>query len=400
MISDSLLREIKGNLDNKKSDGTYKYERVILGAQGGEIAVSGSESRILNFCSNNYLGLSSHPDVVMAAESALKTHGFGMSSVRFICGCTDLHVELEKRISDFLLTEDSILFNSCFDANGGFFQSLLSEDDIIISASLNHASIIDGVRLCRAKKALYAYNDMADLKRVLLESSDRRIKVLVTDGVFSMEGDLAPLDAISALCEEHNALLVVDDSHATGVLGHHGRGTAELMGVHEKVDMFTGTLGKALGGATGGYISGKRELVDWFRNSSRPYLFSNSMAPAVVAGSIKSLDIVQSGEGEALRLALADNTRYFRECMRDIGFQIRDGLHPIVPIMLGEASVATGMADDLLSKEIYVIGFSYPVVPEGEARIRVQLSAIHSREQIDRAVSAFSQSGKSYGVLS
>ncbi len=394
---EALLRD---EISSKRLDGSYKSERILITAQDSEIKTKESEKTLLNFCSNNYLGLSNHPDVKESAQKAIKSHGFGMSSVRFICGTQDLHKELEDRLSRFLLTEDTILYNSCFDANGGLFQNLLNSEDVILSASLNHASIIDGVRLSKAKKMLYHYNDMDELNNRLEETHESRFKVVVTDGVFSMEGELASLDKIAKLCQDHEALLVVDDSHATGFIGDHGRGTGEYFGVHDQVDLFTGTLGKALGGATGGYISGKKRLIEWLRNTSRPYLFSNSLAPAIIGGAIKSIDIVESKEGNELMGRSKRNTEYFREEMSKKGFQIKKGIHPIVPIMVGAANVAKSMAEDLLKEGIYVTGFSYPVVPKGEARIRVQISATHTMDQIDKAINSFVKVGNKYRVIS
>ncbi|MDH4127386.1 MAG: glycine C-acetyltransferase [Spirochaetota bacterium] len=399
MINQVLKDLLSKNISEKISDGTYKKERIIKSPQDIEIKVDGFVKPLLNFCSNNYLGLANHPKIKEAAKSACDTHGFGMSSVRFICGTQDLHKNLENKISNFLQTEDTILYNSCFDANGGLFQNLLSSEDVIISASLNHASIIDGVRLCTAKRMIFNFDNMSELDNRLSEAKDCRVKMVVTDGVFSMEGELAKLDKISALCKKHNAMLVVDDSHATGFIGDNGRGTPEYFKVESDVDLYTGTLGKALGGATGGYISGNKDLIDWFRNTSRPYLFSNSLAPTVVAGAIESINIIKSDEGRKLRIKSKDNTHYFRESMKQNGFNIKDGIHPIVPIMLGDAKIATNMADDLLEERIYVIGFSYPVVPKNTARIRVQISAIHTKEQLDYAIESFVKLGKKYKVI-
>ncbi len=383
----------------KKNNGTYKVERIITSPQSSQININNKKEPLLNFCSNNYLGLSNHPEIISASKLAMDKYGFGMSSVRFICGTQNIHKELENKISQFLQTEDTILFNSCFDANGGLFQNLLSEGDVIISASLNHASIIDGIRLSRAKKIVYRYDDMNDLSKQLIESKNYRIKVVITDGVFSMEGELAPLDKIVSLCEKHQALLIVDDSHATGFIGENGQGTPEYFSVQNKIDLYTSTLGKALGGAIGGYISGHRSIIDWFRNTSRPYLFSNSLSPSLVAGAIKSIDIITSQEGNQLRKNLISNTNYFRNKMKKNGFQIKEGIHPIVPIMLGDEKISIQMASDLLSEGIYVIGFSYPVVPKNEARIRVQISAIHTKYQIDLAINAFVKIGKNYGII-
>ncbi|MBI5187260.1 MAG: glycine C-acetyltransferase [Nitrospinae bacterium] len=399
MFSAALEKWLLEKIGAKKKDGSYKTERVIAGPQGVEISLAGPAGHALNFCSNNYLGLSNHPKIKEAASRALESYGFGMSSVRFICGTQDLHKELEDAASRFLLTEDTILYSSCFDANGGLFENFLGPRDAIISASLNHASIIDGARLSKARRLVYRYDDAANLEARLREAEDSEIKVVATDGVFSMEGELAPLAEVAGLCEQYGALLVVDDSHAAGFIGENGRGTAEYSGVHEKVDLFTGTFGKALGGASGGYISGKREFIEWFRNASRPYLFSNSMPPPVAAGAIEALEIVSGPEGADRRRQCMENARYFREEMKSRGFKIKDGIHPIVPIMLGDARVAGGMAESLLDEGIYAAGFSYPVVPEWTARIRVQLSAAHHKEHIDRAIAAFEKTGRKFGAI-
>ena len=399
MISEKLKSLLSEGLKSKREDGTYKQERIITGPQGTEIHVKGVKGSLLNFCANNYLGLADNVEIKQAVRETLDRGGFGMASVRFICGTQDIHKELERAVSKFLNTGDTILFTSCFDANGGLFENFLTPDDVIISSSLNHASIIDGVRLCKAGRKMYRYDDMNGLEKELVESKNAGIRVVVTDGVFSMEGDLALLDKIAPLCEKYGALLVVDDSHATGFIGQKGRGTGEHFGVHERVDLYTSTFGKALGGASGGYISGKGELIEWFRNTSRPYLFSNTLAPSLAAGTLKALEIIGGQEGDRLRKALMENTRYFREEMKKKGFKIREGIHPIVPIMLGDAKTASGMAEDLLKEGIYVIGFSYPVVPKGAARIRVQISAAHSMKQLDRAVAAFEKHGQRYGVL-
>ncbi len=399
MLPKKLQTLLSQKLQEKRTDGTYKAERIIQGPQGPEISLADASKPVLNFCANNYLGLSNHPAIKEAAQKTLETHGFGMSSVRFICGTQDIHKELEQAVSAFLGTEDTILYTSCFDANGGLFENLLGAEDVIISASLNHASIIDGVRLCKAQRKVFQYDKLNELEECLLGSQTDGLKVVVTDGVFSMEGLLAPLDRIAPLCRKYGAILVVDDSHATGFMGENGRGTAEHCGVQEEVDLFTSTFGKALGGASGGYISGKKECVEWFRNCSRPYLFSNSLAPSLVGGALKALEIIRGEEGDTLRARLHENTRYFREKMMACGFRINESPHPIVPIMLGEATVAAGMAEDLLKEGIYVIGFSYPVVPKGAARIRVQISAAHTREQLDLAITAFERLGKRYGVV-
>jgi glycine C-acetyltransferase len=375
--------------------GLWKDERVITSPQGAEIAVGGRT--VVNFCANNYLGLSSHPDVIAAARRALDERGYGLSSVRFICGTQDRHKELEETISRFLGTEDTILYTSCFDANGGLFETLLGPEDAVISDELNHASIIDGVRLCKAQRYRYRNDDLDDLEARLKEAASARLRLIATDGVFSMDGVVARLDRICDLAERYDAMVMVDDSHATGFVGRTGRGTHEHRGCMDRVDVITSTLGKALGGASGGFTSGRKEIVDLLRNRSRPYLFSNTLAPPIVAGSLAALALLS--ESTALRDRLADNTRRFREGMTAAGFDIRPGDHPIVPIMLGEASLAVELAARLLDEGIYVIGFSYPVVPRGKARIRVQLSAAHTDDEIDRAIEAFSTVGRSLGVI-
>ena len=393
---DKLLKEIlQERMTEIRATGLYKEERVILTPQGSRVKVP--EGEVINFCANNYLGLSSHEEIVRAAEKGLQERGFGMSSVRFICGTQDIHKQLETRISEFLGTEDTILYGSCFDANAGLFETLLGEEDVVISDALNHASIIDGVRLSKANRKVYQHGDMADLEVQLKASSGLRIRMIATDGAFSMDGDLAPLDKICALAEKHNAVVMVDDSHATGFIGKGGRGTPEHFGVMDKVDIITSTLGKALGGATGGFTSGRKHIIEYLRQRSRPYLFSNSVAPSVVYASLKALDLIAL-RGD-LRKTLEENTRYFREKMRARGFSIAEGFHPIVPIMLGDAKLAQDVARDMLAHGIYVIGFSYPVVPKGKARIRVQISAAHTREQLDKAIEAFSTVGKKYGVI-
>ena len=393
---DKLLKEIlQERMTEIRATGLYKEERVILTPQGSRVKVP--EGEVINFCANNYLGLSSHEEIVRAAEKGLQERGFGMSSVRFICGTQDIHKQLETRISEFLGTEGTILYGSCFDANGGLFETLLGEEDVVISDALNHASIIDGVRLSKANRKVYQHGDMADLEVQLKASSGLRIRMIATDGAFSMDGDLAPLDKICALAEKHNAVVMVDDSHATGFIGKGGRGTPEHFGVMDKVDIITSTMGKALGGATGGFTSGRKHIIEYLRQRSRPYLFSNSVAPSVVYASLKALDLIAL-RGD-LRKTLEENTRYFREKMRARGFSIAEGFHPIVPIMLGDAKLAQDVARDMLALGIYVIGFSYPVVPKGKARIRVQISAAHTREQLDKAIEAFSTVGKKYGVI-
>ncbi len=377
-------------------DGLYKDERVITTPQGSSIRVMGGEE-VLNFCANNYLGLADHPDIIAAAKKALDDHGFGMASVRFICGTQDLHKSLERSLAVFFGTEDAILYSSCFDANGGLFETLLGPEDAVISDALNHASIIDGVRLCKARRYRYAHADMGDLQSKLEEASDARCRLIATDGVFSMDGDIAPLDEIVELAERFDAMVMVDDSHATGFIGPTGRGSAEHHGVQDDIDIFTSTLGKALGGASGGFTTASREVVGMLRQRSRPYLFSNSLPPPLVAAGITVLGML-SGSSE-LRDRLMENTRYFREQMTSAGFDIKPGEHPIVPIMLYEASLAQEMAARLLAAGIYVIGFSFPVVPKGEARIRVQLSAVHERAHLDRAIEAFVSVGQELGVV-
>ena len=382
--------------------GLEKKERLITSPQGAEISVEtpkGSEDRnpVLNFCSNNYLGLSSHPAVIQAAHEAIDHYGFGLSSVRFICGTQDAHKTLEAKISQFLGTEDTILYSSCFDANGGLFETLLGEDDAIISDALNHASIIDGVRLCKAERHRYANGSMEELEGALQATRGRRLRMIATDGVFSMDGTLAKLDRICDLADTYKAMVMVDDSHATGFVGKTGRGTPEHYGVAARVDVVTSTLGKALGGAAGGFTSGRREIVEILRQRSRPYLFSNTVAPAIVGGSIAVLDLLSSTS--ELPSRVMENARTFRSRMSTVGFEIKEGFHPIVPIILGDARLAGEIARAMLDEGIYVIGFSFPVVPRGGARIRVQLSAAHTPEHVDRAVSAFTRVGKKLGVL-
>ncbi len=376
--------------------GLWKQERLITGPQGARISTETGEA--LNFCANNYLGLSSHPEILKAAHAALDSHGFGLSSVRFICGTQDIHKQLEERISRFLSTEDTILYTSCFDANGGLFETLLGPEDAVISDELNHASIIDGVRLCKASRHRYAHADMTDLQRCLAESSEARTRMVVTDGVFSMHGDLAPLDEIAALCDEHRAILVVDDSHSTGFIGETGRGTAEHFGVQDRVDIITSTLGKALGGASGGFTTGRKEMISLLRQRSRPYLFSNTLAPAITQAGIRVLDLIDA-EPERVQRSQS-NTRRFREGMTAAGFSISAGVHPIVPIMLGDERLTMEMATAMNERGIFVVGFSYPVVPRGQARIRVQISAGHEIDQIDHAIDVFTDVGKQLGLIS
>ena len=394
----SIKEHLQKELEAIKNDGLFKEERIITTAQDAVIKISTGEE-VINFCANNYLGLSSHPEVIQAAKDAMDTHGFGMSSVRFICGTQDIHKELEKKIAEFYGTEDTILYAAAFDANGGVFEPLLTAEDAIISDSLNHASIIDGVRLCKAKRYRYANNDMHDLEKQLLQANDdgARFKIIVTDGVFSMDGVLAPLDKISALAEKHDAMVMVDECHAAGFIGATGRGTLEAKGVIGKIDIITGTLGKALGGAMGGYTTGKKEIIEMLRQRSRPYLFSNSLAPAIVGASIKVFDML-AGSSE-LRDKLEKNTEYFKKGMKNAGFDVVEGDSAIVPVMLYDAKLSQQMANMLLEKGIYVIGFFFPVVPKDKARIRVQLSAAHKIEHLDRAIAAFIDVGKALKIV-
>jgi glycine C-acetyltransferase len=381
-----LLQHLRSELSSIRDAGLYKNERVITTPQDAHIGVAGRE-QILNLCANNYLGLADHPEIVKAATDALQRWGFGMASVRFICGTQEIHRELESKLSEFLGTEDTILYSSCFDANGGLFETLLSAEDAVFSDALNHASVIDGIRLCKAQRFRYANNDMADLEAQLKQGQGARHKLIATDGVFSMDGYIANLPAICDLADKYGAMVMVDDSHATGFTGANGRGTHELHGVMDRVDIITGTLGKALGGASGGFTSGRREVIELLRQRSRPYLFSNSLAPHVAAASIRAIELAQ--ESADLREQLRANSTYFREAMTDAGFNIVPGQHPIAPIMLGDARLAVEMADRLLERGIYVIAFSYPVVPKDKARIRVQLSAAHTQEDLEFAVSQF-----------
>ncbi len=383
-------------LEEIRDAGLYKEERVITSPQDARIEV-GEGREVLNFCANNYLGLANHPALIAAAQEGVAKYGFGLSSVRFICGTQTIHKQLEAKISAFLGTEDTILYSSCFDANGGLFETILDAESAVISDQLNHASIIDGIRLSKARRYRFAHADMADLEEKLREARDARIRLIATDGVFSMDGDVARLDEICDLAEKYDALVMVDDSHATGFFGPTGRGSIEQRGVMGRVDIITSTLGKALGGASGGFTSGRKEIVELLRQRSRPYLFSNTLAPGIVYTSLKVLDMLS--ETTELRDRLAENTRYFRDEMTARGFDIKPGEHPIVPIMLYDARLAQDVARDMLEEGIYVIGFSYPVVPKGEARIRVQVSAAHTREHLDRCVEAFTRVGKRYGVI-
>jgi glycine C-acetyltransferase len=392
-----LRQELRGIRDA----GLYKEERVIVSPQSAGISVVYPPDQppraVINFCANNYLGLSSHPDVIAAARHGLDERGYGMSSVRFICGTQDIHKQLERKISEFLGTDDTILYSSCFDANGGLFETLLKEDDAVITDSLNHASIIDGIRLSKAKRLIYKHNDMADLEAKLREAADSRFRLIATDGAFSMDGDIAQLDKICDLADRHDALVMVDDSHCTGFIGRTGRGSHEHCGVMGRVDIITTTLGKALGGASGGCTSGRAEIIELLRQRSRPYLFSNTLPPVIVSAAIKAIDLISTST--ALRDKLERNTRQFRDGMTAAGFDIRPGVHPIVPIMLYNAKLAQDFARDLFAEGIYVIGFFFPVVSKGEARIRVQLSAAHDFNQIERAIAAFTKTGQKYEVL-
>jgi len=383
---ESLWESLAEQSAAMRAAGTYKTERVLDGPQRARIEVGGQT--VLNMCANNYLGLANHPEVVAAARESLDRWGYGLASVRFICGTQQLHKDLEAKLSSFVGLEDTILYNSCWDANGGLFETILGPEDAIVSDELNHASIIDGIRLCKAKRLRYKTNDMADLRAKLTEAKDSRHRLIATDGVFSMDGHLANLPAICELADEFDALVMVDDSHAVGFVGPHGRGTPEHFGVMDRVDILTGTLGKALGGASGGYTSGRRELVEWLRQRSRTYLFSNTVAPPVAAGALKALEMLEAST--ALRDTLAANTVFFREQMTARGFAILPGEHPIVPVMVGDAALATRMAEEMLAEGVYVIGFCYPVVPQGKARIRTQVSAAHSRADLEQAVAAFS----------
>lgn len=394
-MNDKFAARIGTELEEIRSAGLFKTERIISSPQGAEIIVNGKT--VLNFCANNYLGLSSHPKVIEAAHKAIDTHGYGMSSVRFICGTQDIHKELERKLSEFLGTEDTILYAAAFDANGGVFEPLFSEQDAIISDALNHASIIDGVRLCKAQRFRYEHNDMADLEAKLQEAAGARSRIIVTDGSFSMDGTIAQLDKIVELAEKYDAVIMVDECHSSGFLGKTGRGTHEYRGVMGKIDIITGTLGKALGGASGGFTSGRKEVIEMLRQKSRPYLFSNTLAPSIVGASIAVLDMLT--ETTDLRDKLEANTRYFREEMTKAGFDIKPGEHPIVPIMLYDAVLAQQMAARLLEEGVYVIGFFFPVVPKGQARIRVQLSAAHEKQHLDKAIAAFTKIGKELNVV-
>ena len=393
----TFLTDLAARTRELRETGLYKSERILLSPQNATIRVEGGRE-VLNFCANNYLGLADHPRVIEAARQALQRAGFGMASVRFICGTQDLHKTLEARLSRFLETEDTILYSSCFDANGGLFETILGEEDAVITDALNHASIIDGIRLCKAKRLRYDNNDMADLEAKLVEAKDARYRLIATDGVFSMDGIVANLRAICDLADRHRALVMVDDSHATGFVGAKGKGTPEFCNVLGRVDILTGTLGKALGGASGGYTSGRKEIVAWLRQRSRPYLFSNSLMPAICAATLTVLDLLEGGD--ELRQRLRENAEYFRAPMTQLGFKLAGAHHPIIPVMLGDAKLASSFADQMLAEGVYVIGFSYPVVPQGQARIRTQMSAAHTRQHLDQAVAAFAKVGRSLGVIS
>ena len=395
----SFKKIITDQLAEIRSSGLYKTERQVLGPQGAEIRVAQGQGQgeVLNLCANNYLGLANHPDVLRAAADGLRQYGYGMASVRFICGTQDMHKRLEQALTTFLGTGDTILYSSCFDANTGLFETLLDEHDAVISDALNHASLIDGIRLCKAKRFRYAHSDITELEAVLKQASDCRLRLIATDGVFSMDGDLAKLDAMAELAERYDAAIVVDDSHATGVLGKAGRGTPDHWGVADRVDLITSTLGKTLGGASGGFTSGRAEIIELLRQKSRPYLFSNSLPPVITAAALQALKL--AAQGETLRTTLRENAAFFRSHLAALGFTIVPGDHPIIPVLLGDAALATRMADRLLQEGIYVIGFSYPVVPKGQARIRVQMSAAHTHEQLERAVNAFAKVGRELDVI-
>ena len=390
------LKNILGQqLADIRAKGLYKSERQLLSPQHSDIRVT--QGHVLNLCANNYLGLANHAQIIQAARAALESHGYGMASVRFICGTQDLHKQLERALSTFLGTDDTILYSSCFDANGGLFEVLLDERDAVISDTLNHASVIDGIRLCKAKRLRYAHSDMRELEAKLHEARECRLRLIATDGVFSMDGDLAQLDRIVELAERYDAAVMVDDSHATGVLGQKGRGTPDHFGVADRVEIITSTLGKTLGGATGGFTTGRAEIIELLRQRSRPYLFSNALPPPVAAGALQALTLVEQGDG--LRATLRENAVFFRERLSKLGFHMIPGDHPIIPVMLVDASLATSMADRLLKDGVYVVGFSYPVVPQGQARIRVQMSAAHTHEQLERAVAAFERVGRELHII-
>ncbi|HFE52525.1 MAG TPA: glycine C-acetyltransferase [Bacteroidetes bacterium] len=398
MFNEDYRQQLRKTLDELKESGLYKEERILTSPQGPEIRVKGREGTVLNFCANNYLGLSSHPKVIKAAHETLDRWGFGLSSVRFIVGTQEIHKILEQKMSEFLGTDDTILYAACFDANGGVFEPFLDKESAVITDELNHASIIDGIRLTKAQRFIYKHSDMDDLEAKLKEAQGAKLRMIATDGVFSMDGDIARLDVICDLAEKYDALVMVDDSHATGFIGKTGRGTPEYWGVEGRVDLITTTFGKALGGSSGGCTSGRAELIEWLRQRSRPYLFSNTLSPVVVGATIAVLDMLS--ETTELRDKLERNTRYFRSEMTKAGFDIKPGEHPIVPIMLYDEKLAHDMARQLLDEDIYVIGFSYPVVPKGQARIRVQISAAHEQHHLDKAIEAFTKVGKRLGVIS
>lgn len=395
-MDSSFTDALRTQLDELKTNGLYKEERIIHSPQAAHIRIQNNQE-VLNLCANNYLGLADDPRLIQAAKESYAHYGFGLASIRFICGTQDIHKKLEKRLSDFLGTEDTILYSSCFDANGGLFETLLGPEDAIISDTLNHASIIDGIRLCKAKRLRYQNNDMRDLEKQLQESQTERFRMIATDGVFSMDGVIANLKAICDLADRYNALVMVDDCHAVGFMGEHGRGSIEYCDVLGRVDIITGTLGKALGGASGGYTSGKKEIIAWLRQRSRPYLFSNTLAPAIAAASLQALEIVEKGRD--LRKSLINNSLYFRKKMSALGFTLVPGEHPIIPVMLGDAELAKKFSSEMLQLGVYVVGFSYPVVPEGKARIRTQMSAAHSFADLDKAIGAFEVVGKKLGVI-
>jgi glycine C-acetyltransferase len=395
-----VLKEFRERLERDtralENDGLLKRERIIGSAQGAVVRLADGREMV-NLCANNYLGLANHPAVLQAAHEALERYGYGVASVRFICGTQSVHRELEERLAAYLGMEDAILYSSCFDANGGLFETLLGEEDAVISDALNHASIIDGIRLCKARRLRYANNDMNELERALTDSAGARVRLIATDGVFSMDGSIARLDDICALADRHGALVMVDDSHATGFIGARGRGTHELRGVMDRVDILTGTFGKALGGASGGYVAARKEIVAWLRQRSRPYLFSNSIAPPVAAATLKVLELLEGSQD--LRNRVHSNARYFREQMQRLGFDLLPGEHPIIPVMLGEAPLAVQLAERVQNEGVYVVAFSYPVVPHGKARIRTQMSAAHTTPQLNRVVSAFSNAGRALGII-
>jgi glycine C-acetyltransferase len=395
MSDTHLLQVLRPQLDDLRTKGLYKRERQIQTPQGSDISVGGKH--VINFCANNYLGLASHPAIVAAAQDGLQKYGYGMASVRFICGTQDLHKRLESAIARFLGKDDAILYSSCWDANGGLFETILGDEDAVISDELNHASIIDGIRLCKARRYRYRHGDMGELERSLQEAQSCRLRLIVTDGVFSMDGALAKLPDICELADSHDAVVVVDDSHATGILGPGGRGTAEAQGVLSRIDITTSTLGKTLGGAAGGFTCARAEVVDYLRQRSRPYLFSNSLPPPIVTAALKALELVQQSSN--LRDTLHANAEKMRAGLVAAGFTLKPGNHPILPVMIGDAALASRLADRLLEKGIYVIGFSYPVVPQGQARIRIQMSAAHTNEQIERAIGAFTETGREVGVI-